>query len=149
MNRGKGFNKLMPGIRGSGEEYPSPTGYWPVKFWKNDQVEANAFQTGTMPCPIFRYAEALLIHAEAHAELGTCTQGIVDQTINKLRKRAGMPDLSLAKLPQDAKLDARYSQYCGYVPSALVREIRRERRVELAWENFRWDDLVRWKAGNY
>ncbi len=147
MARGKGYNKLMPGIRGSGEEYPSPTGYWPVKFWKNDQVEANALQTGTMPCPIFRYAEALLIQAEAHAELGTCTQGVLDQTINRLRKRAGMPDLTLAKLPQDPKLDARYLQYCGYVPSALVREIRRERRVELAWENFRWDDLVRWKAG--
>ncbi len=58
-----------------------------------------------------------------------------------------MPDLTLTKLLQDVKLDARYSQYCGYVPSALVREIRRERRVELAWENFRWDDLVRWKAG--
>ncbi len=88
MNRGKGFNKLMPGIRGSGEEYPSPTGYWPVKFWKNDQPEANALQTGIMPCPIFRYAEALLIHAEAHAELGTCTQSVLDQTVNKLRKRA-------------------------------------------------------------
>ncbi len=145
--RGKGYNRKMPGIRGSGEEFPSPTGYWPVKFWKNDQTEINAIQTGTMPCPIFRYAEVLLINAEAHAEMGTCTQSTLDNTINKLRARAGIPELLLSNLPSDPVLDERYSKYCGYVPSALLREVRRERRVEMAWENFRWDDLVRWKAG--
>jgi hypothetical protein len=145
--RGKGYNAQMPGIRGSGEEFPSPTGYWPVKFWKNDQVEVNAFQNGIMPCPIFRYAEALLINAEAHAELGTCTQNVLNNTINKLRERAGMPDLVLANLPKDPALDSKYATFCGYIPSALIREIRRERRVELVLENFRWDDLVRWKAG--
>ena len=31
--------------------------------------------------------------------------------------------------------------------SALIDEIRRERRVELAVEDFRYDDLMRWKAG--
>ena len=29
----------------------------------------------------------------------------------------------------------------------LLNEIRRERRVELASEGFRWNDLIRWKAG--
>jgi hypothetical protein len=29
----------------------------------------------------------------------------------------------------------------------LIDEIRRERRIELALENFRYDDLIRWKAG--
>lgn len=147
LARGKGFNGKMPGIRGTGEEFPSPTGYWPIKFWKNDPAEANAFQTGTMPCPVFRYAEALLINAEAHAELGTCTQAVLDATINKLRARAGMPDLQLADVPADPEMDGKYSTYVGYVPTPLIREIRRERRVELAWEGARWDDLVRWKAG--
>ncbi|MBU2904004.1 RagB/SusD family nutrient uptake outer membrane protein [Arenibacter algicola] len=145
--RGKGYNGEMPGIRGSGEEFPTPTGYWPIKFWKNDQAEVNSIQTGTMPCPIFRYAEVLLINSEAHAELGTCTQNILDNTINILRNRAGMPNLQLTNLPIDPVLDERYSNYCGYIPDALLREIRRERRVELVWENFRWDDLVRWRAG--
>jgi hypothetical protein len=147
MARGKGYNKLMPGIRGTGEEFPTPTGYWPIKFWKNDQAEVNAVQTGTMPCPIFRYAEVLLVNAEAHAELGTCTQATLDKTVNLLRKRAGMPNLNLPTLPDDQLLDSRYQTYCGYIPSPLLREIRRERRVEFAWENFRWNDLVRWKAG--
>jgi hypothetical protein len=145
--RGRGYNGLMPGIRGSGEEFPSPTGYWPIKFWKNDQVEVNTFQTGIMPCPILRYAEVLLTNAEAHAELGTATQGILDMTINKLRDRVGMPHLQVSNLPLDPELDAEYANYCGYVPNPLLREIRRERRVELAFENFRWDDLIRWKAG--
>jgi hypothetical protein len=60
-----------------------------------------------------------------------------------------MPHLMLSAIPDDPQLDAAYSTYCGYTPSSLIREIRRERRVELAWENFRWDDLVRWKAGKF
>ena len=35
----------------------------------------------------------------------------------------------------------------GYELSPLLQEIRRERRVELAGEGRRWDDLMRWKAG--
>jgi hypothetical protein len=31
--------------------------------------------------------------------------------------------------------------------SPLLQEIRRERRVELAFEGFRFDDLMRWNAG--
>ena len=147
--RGKGYNMSMPPITGTGEEYPTPTGYWPVKFWKDDPAEYNALQTGVMPCPVFRYAEILLTNAEAKAELGVCTQAVLNATINKLRDRAGMPHLMLSAIPDDPHLDAAYSTFCGYTPSSLIREIRRERRVELAWENFRWDDLVRWKAGKF
>ena len=35
----------------------------------------------------------------------------------------------------------------GYSLTPLLQEIRRERRIELAGEGFRWDDLARWKAG--
>ena len=38
--------------------------------------------------PIIRYAEVLLMYAEAKAELGTLTQQDVDDTINKLRERS-------------------------------------------------------------
>ena len=41
----------------------------------------------------YRYAETLLINAEAKAELKTLTQDDLDNTINKLRDRAGMPHL--------------------------------------------------------
>jgi hypothetical protein len=32
--------------------------------------------------------------------------------------------------------------------SPIINEIRRERRVELAFEGFRYDDLMRWAAAN-
>ncbi|NEW80934.1 MAG: RagB/SusD family nutrient uptake outer membrane protein [Mariniphaga sp.] len=147
LDRGSGYNKIMPPIRGSGDEYPSPTGYWPIKFWKVDLTEVDQLTNGVMPCPVFRYAEALLINAESKTELGQCTQSDLDNTINKLRDRVGMPHLQLSNIPNDPQLDTRYQTYCGYKPSSLIREIRRERRVELVFENFRWDDLIRWKAG--
>ena len=93
--------------------------------------------------PIFRYAEVLLIYAEAKAELGELTQGDLDISINKIRERVGMPYLQLAGLVADPVLSARYPN----VGEAVILEIRRERRVELAMEGFRYDDLMRWKAG--
>jgi hypothetical protein len=45
-----------------------------------------------------RFAEALLIYAEAKGELGTLTQTDVDMTINQLRDKVGMPRLMLNNL---------------------------------------------------
>lgn len=87
----------------------------------------------------FRYAEALLNYAEAKAELGEATQEVIDITVNALRERAGMPEeglLSIDNVPNDTRND--------WGISPLLYEIRRERRVELAFEGFRLDDLKRW-----
>jgi hypothetical protein len=146
--RGQGYNMSMPNIPGT-DVYPTPSGYRPVKYWKNDVTEIQKGTSGIMPCPIFRFAEVLLTYAEAKTELGKCNQAVLDATVNKLRDRVGMPHLQINNIPDDPKLDANYSKYCEYQPSSLLREIRRERRVELGWENFRWDDLVRWKAGRF
>lgn len=88
---------------------------------------------------IFRYAEALLNYAEAKAELNTLTQEDVDKTINVLRNRAGLPLLDINAIPVDPAWD--FPEY-----SPLLNEVRRERRVELACEGFRSDDLRRWAA---
>lgn len=143
---GQGYNNAMPNIPGT-DSRPTPTGYRPIKYWKDDIEEINRVYNGIMPCPIFRYAEILLINAEARAELGDCDQAVLDMTVNILRDRVNMPHLTMGNIPDDPTLDGQYATYCGYVPSPLLREIRRERRVELGWENFRWDDLVRWRAG--
>jgi hypothetical protein len=90
---------------------------------------------------IFRYAETLLNYAEAKAELGTITQADIDISINKLRERAGMPALDIAAITPDPDWD-----FPQLLP--VVNEIRRERRVELALEGFRFDDLVRWAAAD-
>ena len=96
---------------------------------------------------LMRYAEALLIYAEAKAELGTITQADLDLTINKLRERAGF-DFSAnptAKLTLNPVTDPNWPDY-GHSISPLLQEIRRERTVELINEGFRLDDLMRWGA---
>jgi len=115
------------------------TGYQPIKGRSSSIAAWNAAQS-TYDVFIFRYAETLLIEAEAQAELGTCTQATLDATINKLRDRAGMPHMIIANLVRDPK-----SNFPA-VP-VLIDEIRRERRIELASEGFRFDDLHRWHAG--
>lgn len=135
----------IPGLSGN----KCPTGYRVAKWFLNDPEDWNRTTLGMQAAPIFRYAEVLLNYAEAKFELGEASQDVIDKTINVIRDRIGMPHLSVSNIPHDLVLDAQYATYCGYVPSPLLREIRRERRVEFAFENFRWDDLMRWKAGKF
>lgn len=116
------------------------TGYQPIKGRSASLAAWNAGQS-TLDLFIFRYAEILLIEAEAKAELGLCTQTVLDQTINKLRDRVGMPHMVLSSLVKDPKSD-----FPGL--PVLIDEIRRERRIELGSEGFRFDDLHRWHAGS-
>lgn len=135
----------IPGLSGN----KCPTGYRLAKWFLNDPADWARIDNGMQAAPMFRYAETLLIYAEAAAELGICTQDVLNLTINKIRARVGMPNLTLTNIPADPELDAKYAKYCDYIPSPLLREIRRERRVEMAFENTRWDDLMRWKAGKF
>ena len=97
---------------------------------------------------LFRYAEALLIYAEAKAELGTITQADLDQSINLLRDRVGMPhtNLDYDNAQPDPYLAAEYPNVTG-PNKGVILEIRRERRIEMFDEGLRWDDLMRWKDG--
>lgn len=98
---------------------------------------------------IFRYAEALLILAEAKAELGTLTQADLDKSINKLRDRVAMPHLELADANSspDPYLAAMYPNVNNGPNKGVILEIRRERRLEMFGEGLRFDDLIRWKEG--
>ena len=91
---------------------------------------------------IYRYGEVLLNYVEAKAELGECDQAVLDKTINKLRDRVGMPHMTT----EVGFTDPNWPNWEVSV-SPLINEIRRERRVELASEGLRWNDLCRWKAG--
>lgn len=117
----------------------SLTGYHQVKH-VNQEQNVN-FHNGYTPCVILRFGEALLNYAEARAELGTITQEDLDMSINKLRDRVGMIHMDLDNLPQDPK-------YADVGVSPLIVEIRRERRIELFGEGFRFDDLRRWRQGD-
>jgi len=124
------------------------TGYRVAKWFYNNPADWNRVTNGQQAAPVFRYAEILLNYAEVKYELGQATQAVIDQTINKLRDRVGMAHLTVGNEPADPRLDAIYLNYVGGKIAPLLREIRRERRVEMAFENTRWDDLMRWKAGN-
>lgn len=118
------------------------TGYRIIKFASSDRAQWN-FALSTLDLFVFRYAEILLIEAEAKAELGECDQIVLDKTINLLRDRVGMSHLSV----NVGFTDSKWPNW-GYSLSPLLNEIRRERRVELAAEGFRFDDIRRWKAGS-
>lgn len=121
------------------------TGYHQLKGYVNSP---DATTINGVDFPVYRYAEALLIYAEALAELGTLTQANLDQSINLLRERADMPHLNLATANSnpDPILAQKYPNLSG-TNKGVILEIRRERRVELAFENSRFDDIIRWSAG--
>lgn len=117
--------------------------YSPSKYVTYQQIKDQPSQgvQATTDAPIIRYGEILLNYAEAAFELGTITQGDLDNTINQLRARAGVAPLDMgvgfSADDRDPNVDP------------LLWEIRRERRVELMLEPFRKWDLIRWKDGDY
>jgi hypothetical protein len=115
------------------------SGYHQIKGYVNSTDNATVQD---VDYPVFRYAEILLTYAEARAELGELTQTDLDISINKLRDRVGMPQLTMG-VKIDPVQQARYPE----VSDPVLLEIRRERRVEMALEGYRFDDLMRWSAG--
>ena len=143
---------MVPGFTRSKNTEPhrqkiSNGGYPQVKFEPRtyDQLEWGKSYTDL---PVIRYAEVLLMYAEAKAELGELTQEDIDLTINLIRRRAGVPNATLSSWL--SKIDPvqanRYPNVTSSQKGAIL-EIRRERRIELACEGFRYKDLMRWKCG--
>lgn len=120
---------------------PCTTGFQLYKGLNtNPSTNPNNGRNAPVPGIIYmRYAEVLLIYAEAKAELGTITQPDLDQSINLLRDRVGMPHLILNNITSDPNWE-----FPGLSP--IINEVRRERRVELACEGFRFNDICRWAA---
>lgn len=90
--------------------------------------------------PVIRYAEALLAYAEAAAELDQWNDAVAEKTLKALRGRVGVTYVTPVK-------DANFTDF-GYELTPVLQEIRRERRAELALQDFRLDDLMRWKGEN-
>jgi starch-binding outer membrane protein, SusD/RagB family len=129
---------ILPGQSGGGRNRAN-TGYHVVKHYNDIDEMVPRGQQQVSP-PTIRLGEVLLNYAEAKAELGTITQTDLDISINKLRDRVAMAHLTL-----DPPMDPRYADM-GV--SALIVEIRRERRVELFIEGQgRYFDILRWKQG--
>jgi hypothetical protein len=137
---GNSLTLTYPRLIGMSGGIKSITGYHVIKVYENNAAFNPAYNASTTPGITLRLGEAMLNYAEAKAELGTLTQPDLDMSINKLRDRVGMPHMNLSNIPVDPR-------YTGDGISPLIAEIRRERRVELFMEGFRYDDLRRWKQG--
>ncbi len=98
-----------------------------IKYDVDDAAYADAGRQSGANVPIYRYAEVLLILAEADNEATGNPTARGYNAVNRLRARAGMPDL--AGLSQDAFREA----------------IRDEWTFEMAYEMKRRYNLVRWE----
>lgn len=102
----------------------------------NPILYRNGIGSGYTDAPIYWISVIYLNYAEAKAELGTLTKTDLDNTINKLLARAGVPAMDLNPQADPAN---------NHGVSNLLWEIRRCRRCELMTDNwYRYWDLVRW-----
>lgn len=137
----------------------SSTGYL-TNIYNNPTLsgpDVTTINQNFIDAPIYTLSEIYLIYAEAAAELGNLTQADLDNTINKLRQRAGVAPLVLSGanitasgvVINDPKRTSTLETQTGVV-NPIIWEIRRERRAELmTWNYLRHMDLMRWKKGDY
>lgn len=131
----------LPPLTGA-SYHKNETGYSILKHVQIDfKGSLDAEFRGSTPGIQFRFAEVLLNYAEALAELdGAANAAKIVQLVSPLRKRVGMPDMDF---------DREYNTSADYPFHALdkyIQAVRRERRVELAIEGKRFDDIMRWAA---
>lgn len=111
----------------------SATGFYIKKYW--DKTYRAALLSGLNPI-IIRYADVLLMNAEAAAETGTLDKTVWDGTIQLIRKRAGFTESSALDFPEGASKEK------------LIEIVRNERRSELALEGLRHKDIIRWQIAD-
>lgn len=102
----------------------SRTHYYTRKFTDPDPGIADNLSSGqAIPFPFIRYTEVVLNFIEASLETGDEASAI--EWINKIRFRAGMPEVNESG-------------------SDLMERYRNERRIELVYEEHRYHDARRW-----
>lgn len=116
------------GVKNTGSDH-SPTGYVVRK-----NVAQGAWYAGNRALVLIRLANIYLDYAEALNESDPSNPDIL-KYVNLIRERAGIPlyGSGAAGLPIPASQDE------------MRKVIRKERRVELAFENVRYFDTRRWK----
>lgn len=135
---------MSPHFRNFNNGQPQCVGELGYYLWKfSNRIPFDNQTNSTNDAPLFRIEEVLLNYAEAMWELGLFTQTTADQTINKLRPRANLPSMSVVAIT--ASFDPR--READVAP--VLWEIRRERRIELMGDGFRFNDIKRWKKGQY
>ena len=121
-------------------------GYYVKKYTRTEvqtsNYRSNSAVLGDCRWPVIRLAELYLMQAEAWNEYLNKPDDRVYEPLNKVRRRAGIPDV------QDAW--KKFSTHPQQVENqAGMREIiRQEKTVEFAFEGHRFWDLRRWKTAH-
>lgn len=100
----------------------SKTGYT-IRKMVDESFNFNIQEYSAAQWVVFRLSEIYLNYAEAEAELGNTSEALT--YLNKIRERAGMPDITASG-------------------ADLIAKIQHERRIELCFEGHRYFDLRRW-----
>jgi hypothetical protein len=106
------------------------TGYYWRKYY--DPTAVSGFNSG-LNLILIRYADVLLMYAEAKDALGEMTEDVWNQSIRPIRERAGFTDAAALSFPASED---------------LTEIIRNERRAEFALEGLRIDDIRRWEIAD-
>lgn len=105
------------------------TGYNVRKFVQPKSIVTTGSSGSPLNWPVLRYADVLLMKAEALNELGQTA--LAEAPLNNVRDRAGLDPVT------------------GLNKDAFREKVLHERRMELAFEGHRWFDLIRVDNGNY
>lgn len=118
------------------DAFTSFCGKW-SKLWQDESVAMGALSTGNtgIAFPYMRYADVLLMYAEAQNEYDGAPNAAAKEALKTVRRRAFADD-------QSTKVDA-YVDAAGD-KDAFFQLIMDERKFEFGGEGLRWRDLVRW-----
>ncbi|MDR3269692.1 MAG: RagB/SusD family nutrient uptake outer membrane protein [Tannerella sp.] len=110
-------------------QYTAYTGYYPRKYAPMEYK--SRLGQGDYPIILCRYGEVLLIYAEAKIELNEIDQSVAD-ALNQLR--TGREDVKMPAFTLSELSDQNQARL----------KVRHERKIELAFEGFRYTDVRRW-----
>ncbi|WP_443937392.1 RagB/SusD family nutrient uptake outer membrane protein [Pedobacter sp. MW01-1-1] len=124
---------------GSAVNVQTRTGYYMRKFLNPTFNTATVYSNQTHNFPIFRYAEVLLNYAEAINEAADNAANRTEafNQLKAIRLRAGIPLGTTAGYQHGLKTTMTQAE--------MRQAIRKERRVEMAFEEQRFWDIRRWK----
>ncbi|MGG5904306.1 RagB/SusD family nutrient uptake outer membrane protein [Sphingobacterium daejeonense] len=141
------------------EGYPDITGQAEVRYvtgyalkkglsYLNGQAEGSAGITGSI---VFRAVEAYLNYIEASYLKNKSINGKAADYWSRIRERAGVnPDFNVTiantNMAEEAKRDLGAYSNGVVLNDKILYNIRRERRLELMAEGFRFGDLKRWRS---
>lgn len=132
---GNGVINVVPGGRDNplGNANSTPTGYYLRKFMPENILEDNHTKSAYRNWIYIRYAEILLNYAEALNEVSFDNKATVCGLLDQIRHRAGIT----GNVADRTDLNSQ---------EALRNFIRKERTVELAFEDHRAWDVRRWNV---